>query len=127
MLLQEGDHFQGLKVGSRLTLGNELSKETHMLTKQESLLGRGTRVGSRRVREPRRTALPHGLKSGFTMMGLVSRLSLTNHSDSESFLVNKSMPCSAKMDASRKTLGGGWTRGVIFLTFPELTLLMVVY
>ena len=29
-----------------------------MLTKQETLLGKGTRVESRKVREPRRTALP---------------------------------------------------------------------
>ena len=56
-----------------------------MLTKQEMLLGKGTRVESRRVREPRRTALPLG--SGFMVMGLVSRLSLANHSDSDSFLV----------------------------------------
>ena len=58
----------------------------------------------RRVREPRRTALPHGFYGdslwgfmgfmgfymvllGFMVMGLVSRLSLANHSDSESFLV----------------------------------------
>ena len=33
-----------------------------MLTKQEILLGKGTRVESSRVREPRRTALP-GSKS----------------------------------------------------------------
>ena len=38
-LLQEEGPFQGLRVGSCLTLGNELSKETHMLTKQETLLG----------------------------------------------------------------------------------------
>ena len=31
-----------------------------MLTKQEILLGKGTRVESSRVREPRRTALPRG-------------------------------------------------------------------
>ena len=43
---------------------------------------------SSRGREPRGTALSHGLKSrGFTVMGLVSGLSLANHSDSESFLV----------------------------------------
>ena len=35
----------------------------------------------------RRTALPPGLVSGFMVMGLVSRLSLPIHSDSESFLV----------------------------------------
>ena len=33
------DPFHGLKVDSYLTFGNELSEETHVLTKQESLLG----------------------------------------------------------------------------------------
>ena len=51
-----------------------------MLTKQEILLGKGTRVESSRVREPR-TAL------GFMVMELVSGLSLVNCSDSESLLV----------------------------------------
>ena len=60
---RKGDPFQGLKLGSCLTLGNELSEETHVLTKQEILLGKGTRVESSRVREPRRTALPCGLQS----------------------------------------------------------------
>ena len=55
--------FQGQKVGSCLTLRNELSEETHVLTKQEILLGKGTRVESSRVREPRRTALPLGSQS----------------------------------------------------------------
>ena len=59
-----------------------------MLTKQETLLEKGTWVESSRVREPRRTALPLAwLAVGFIVMGLVSRLSLANHSDSESFLV----------------------------------------
>ena len=34
------DPFQGPKVGSCLSLGNELSEQTHVLTKQETLLGR---------------------------------------------------------------------------------------
>ena len=38
---RKGDPFQGPKLGSYLTLRNELSKETHVLTKQEILLGRG--------------------------------------------------------------------------------------
>ena len=59
VVLQEG----GLKLGSCITLGNELSEETHVLTMQEILLGKGTRVESSRVREPRRTALSHGLQS----------------------------------------------------------------
>ena len=35
------DPFQGLKLGSCLTFGNELSEETHVLTKKETLLGKG--------------------------------------------------------------------------------------
>ena len=62
-VLQEGDPFQGPKVGSCLTLRNEMSKETQVLTEQEPLLGRGTCEESSRVREPRRTALPCGLQS----------------------------------------------------------------
>ena len=49
------DSFQGPKLGSCLTLRNESSEETHVLTKQEILLGKGTRVESSRVRERRRT------------------------------------------------------------------------
>ena len=60
---RKGDPFQGPKLGSCLTLRNELSEETHLLTKQEILLGKGTRVESSRIREPRRTALPHGSQS----------------------------------------------------------------
>ena len=41
--------------------------------------------------------------SGFMLMGLVSRLSLANHSDSESFLVVQSR--SDKMDAREKDSG----------------------
>ena len=61
--LRKVDPFQGLKLGSCLILGNELSEETHVLTKQGILSGKGTRVESRRVREPRRTALSRGMKS----------------------------------------------------------------
>ena len=78
------DPFQGPELGSCLTVRNELSEETHVLTKQEILLGKGTRVENSRVREPRRTALT---VSGFMVMGWVSRWYLANHSNSESFLV----------------------------------------
>ena len=53
-----------------------------MLSKQEILLGKGTRVESSRVREPVWLTM-----SGFMVMELVSGLSLANHSDSASFLV----------------------------------------
>ena len=60
---RKGDPFQGPKLGSCLTLRNELSEETQVLRKQEILLGKGTRVESSRLREPRRTALPRGSQS----------------------------------------------------------------
>ena len=50
-------------MGSCLTLRDELSEETHVLTKQETLLGRGAQAESSRVRKPRTTALPHGSQS----------------------------------------------------------------
>ena len=59
----KGNPFQGWKGHSCLTLGNELSKETRVLTKQEILSGRGARAESRQVRGPRRTALLHGSQS----------------------------------------------------------------
>ena len=43
-----------------LTLRNELLEKAHLLTKQETLLGGGIWVEISRVREPRRTSLPHG-------------------------------------------------------------------
>ena len=58
-----GDPFQGPRTDSCLTLGNEPSEETHVLTKQEALLGRGAQVESRRVRQSRRTALACGLQA----------------------------------------------------------------
>ena len=60
---RKGDPFRGSKLGSCLTLRNELSEETLLLTEQETLLGRCAWAESRRVREARRTALPRGLQS----------------------------------------------------------------
>ena len=61
---RKADPFQGPKLGSCLTLGNELSEETHVLTKQEILMGKGTQVESRRVREHGRLArVPRPVKS----------------------------------------------------------------
>ena len=59
-MLQEGAPFQDPKGGSCLTLSNDLCEETHLLTKQETLLGRKAQTESRKVKEPRRTALPSG-------------------------------------------------------------------
>ena len=60
----------------------------------------------------------------FMVMGLVSGLSLANHSDSESFLVVQG--CSAKKDA-RKDSGRWVNRWCLLLTFPELFWLVEAY
>ena len=123
---RKADPFQGPKLGSCLTLGNELSEETHVLTKQEILLGKGTRVESSRVREPRRTALPRGSQSwvlwwwdlfpgGLWPIILIQSLSWWRTHRS------------AKMDASERD-SGKWTDTWCFLlTFPEPCWLVVAY
>ena len=96
-----------------------------MLTKQETLLGKGTWVESSRVREARRTAVTRGSVSGFMVMGLVSRLSLANHSDSESFLLAQAL---LSQDGCQKE--GFWEvvgHIVSPFTFVELFWLVVAY
>ena len=62
---------------------------------------------------------------GFTVMGFISRLSLANHADSESFLVVQ--PCSAKVDAREKGSGRWSDMRCLLLTFPELFRLLAAY
>ena len=90
------------------TLENKLSKETHVLTKQDILLGKGTQVESRRTQE--NSSATWLTVSGFMMMGLVSRLSL-----------------SAKMDASKKDSGRWSDMWCLLLTFSELFRLVEAY
>ena len=91
-------------MGSYLTLRNELSEETPVLTKQETLLERGARVevaGQGNPEELSGTWLP---VSGFTVGdGTSFWLSLANDSDSGSFLCYTH--CSAKMDFSKEDSG----------------------
>ena len=59
-----------------------------MLTKQETLTGRGAWAESSGVKTPRRTALPPDLQPWVSWWwGLISGLSLANHSDSGCFVV----------------------------------------
>ena len=73
ILLQKMGPFQGLGVGSCLTLRNELSKETHKLTKQKTLLGKVTCMESSRLREPGECSAMWLSVSGFVVMELASR------------------------------------------------------
>ena len=71
---RKGDPFQGPKLGSCLTLGNELSEETYVLTKQEIVLGKGTLVASSRVREPRELLCRVACSLGFYGDGIGFRV-----------------------------------------------------
>ena len=119
---RKGGSFQGPKVGSGLTLGNELRRQ--VLTKQEALWGRGARGEPEGQGSQEDYSASWLAVLAFTGMGLVSRLSLAYRSDSGSFLV--AQPCSAKMDAS-ETDSERWLDMCHFLTFPELFQLVVAY
>ena len=62
-------------------------EETHVLTKQETLLGGDTLVESRRKATWKNFSATWLAVWGFMIIQLVSELSLANHSDSGSFLV----------------------------------------
>ena len=59
-------------MGSCLTLGNELSEETHVLTKEETI-GKGLQEGEKKGEEPRRTALTRVHSLRFYQFFLVAR------------------------------------------------------
>ena len=62
-LLQEGGPLPGPKTGLLSNTRKWTVRGDTCANKQEILLGKGARVESRRVREPRRTSLSHGLQS----------------------------------------------------------------
>ena len=90
-----------------------MSEETHVLTKQEILLGKGTWVESSRVRTQEDCSAVWLAVSGFMVMRLVSRLSLANHSDSR-VLLGGACLVQPKWMPERRILGGGQTCGVSF-------------
>ena len=84
---RKGDPFQDPKLGSCLTLGNELSEETHA-DKARDFIGKGHPGGEQEGEGTQENCSTAWLAVlGFMVMGLVSGWSLANHSNSESFLV----------------------------------------
>ena len=114
---RKGDPFQGPKVGPCLTLRNELSKETHVLTKQEILLGRGTQWRAE-GKEPRRTGLPHGSQSRVLWWWDSFRVVF-----SQSFwfgvLPGGTGITQPRWMPARRILGGDQTCGISFWPFPN--------
>ena len=98
LMLQEGG-----RVGSCLTLRNELSEATHT-DKARDFIGKGNQG---RAQEGKGTQENYSATwltvSSFMMMGLVSGLSLMDHSNSRSFLV---MHTSLNQDGFHQ--GGFW-------------------
>ena len=106
-----------LKINLKLKKKNKLIVQGDtVLTKQETLLVR-VEVDSRRVREPRRTAV-----SDFMVMGLVSGLSLANRSDLGFFLV---LPASLSQEKDSGRLKDLWVCISLLLIFPKLLWLVV--
>ena len=84
---RKGDPFHGPKLGSCLTLGNELSEETHA-DKARDFIGKGQPGGEWEGKGTQENCSAEWLSVlSFMVMGLVSGWSLANHSNSESFLV----------------------------------------
>ena len=91
MCCRKGDPFQGPKVGSCLTLKDEMSKETQVLTKQETV-GKRHLGGDQQGKGTQENCSAMWLAvSNFMVMGLVSGFSLASHSDSGSFLVAQAL------------------------------------
>ena len=97
--------FQGLSLGSCLTLRNELSEETHMLTKQD-FIGQGHLGGDQQDEGTQENCSAMWLTvSGLMGMGLVSLSPLANRL---ALVLGPSWWCthlSAKMDSSAKDPG----------------------
>ena len=109
LLLQERGPFPGPESGLLSNIQKWIVQGDTCADKARDFIGKGAWEVSSRVRKPRRIALP---VLGFMVMGLVSGLSLVNHSDSESFLVvPRWMPA--------RILGGGQTCSVSFWSFPN--------
>ena len=115
-------------MGSCLTLRNELSEETHVLTKQETLLGRGGRAESSRVREPRRTALHMAHSLGFYGDG-VSFQVVSGQSFRLRVLPGGMRIGQPRWIPARRILGGWWDMWIgtssLLLTFLEFLQLVV--
>ena len=100
-------------MGSCLTFRNELSEETHV-DKARDFIGKGHPGGEQEGKGTQESCSAAWLAvSGFMVMGLVSRLSLANHSNPR-VLPGGACLVQPRWMPERGILGGGPTRGVCF-------------
>ena len=97
------DPFQGSRAGFCLTLGNEFSETC--ADKAKDFIGKGHLGREQEGQGTQENSAAWLTVSGFEVMRLVSRLSLGNHSDSESLLVVLTWHCSAKTDSREEDSG----------------------
>ena len=122
---RKGDPFQGPKLGSCLTLRNELSEETHA-DKVRDFIGKGHLGGEQEGQGTQENCSAAWLAVlGFMVMGLVSRWLWP-------IILIQSLSWwrthhSANMDASERDSGKWTDKQGLFSTFPELFRLVVAY
>ena len=117
VVLQERVPFQGPRVGSCLTVGNELSEETLMLTKQEMLWRRappGKRAGGKGNLGGLLCHMTCSLR--FYGDGITSRVFFGQSLDLGSFLVAHAI-AQPRWMPTRRILGGGRTYDISFWPF----------
>ena len=117
--------YRAPRAGSCLTLGKELSKEPSA-DKARHFIGRRHPGGEQQGKGTQENCSAMWLAVlGFMVMGLVSGLSLANHSDSESFLMVHTSP---SQDGCHREGFWRWTdTRCLLLTFPDLFWLVVTY
>ena len=125
-LLQEGGPLPGPKTELLSNTQKWIVWGDTCADKARYFIGKGHPGGEQQVKGTQENNPVTWLAvSGFMVMGLVSGLSLANHSDSESFLVVHA--CSAKMGVRKKDSGRWSDMWGLLLTFPELFLLVEAY
>ena len=126
VMLQEGGPLPGPETGLLSNTRKWIVRGDICADKARNFIGKGHPGGEQQGKGTKENSSATWLTvSGFMVMGLVSGLSLANHSDSESFWW--CTPCSAKMDAREKDSGRWSDMWCLLLTFPELFRLVVAY
>lgn len=108
-----GDPYRA-QSGLCLAIKKQVSAETHVLTKQKILLGKGAQVDSKEGKGNPGELLCHvAFNLGFYDDGISFLVISSHHSDSGSFLVAHVL-FQQKWMPVRRILGGGKTCGILF-------------
>ena len=126
LVLQKGGYLPGPKTGLLSNTQKWIVWEDTCADKARDFIGKG-HLGAEQVGKGTQENCSAVWLTvlRFMVMGLVSRWSLANHSNSESFWW--CMHRSAKMDASKRDSGKWTDRQCLLLTFPKLFQLVVTY